>query len=78
MSVGIGLLGSGFMAHTYAECLAKHVPNAHLTAVALGSRAPALADEYGVAHEPSAEALLARDDVRGGDHRDPPLHAPAP
>ena len=65
MSVGFGLLGSGFMAHTYAQSLAKHVPNAHLAAVALGSRAPALAEEYGVAVEPSAEALLARDDVAG-------------
>lgn len=63
MSVGIGLLGSGFMAHTYAECLTKHVPNAHLVAVALGSRAPALAAEYGVAVEPTAGALLARDDI---------------
>jgi predicted dehydrogenase len=65
VSVGFGLLGSGFMAHTYAQCLAKHVPNAHLAAVALGSRAPKLADEYGVALESSAEALLARDDVAG-------------
>lgn len=63
MSVGIGLLGSGFMAHTYAECLARHVPNAHLAAIALGSRAPGLAEEYGVAFEASAESLLARDDV---------------
>ncbi len=57
MSVGIGLLGSGFMAHTYAECLAKHVPDGDLVAVACGSRAPGLAAEYGVAHEPSAEAI---------------------
>ncbi len=63
MSVGFGFLGSGFMAHTYAECLARHIPNAHLVAVALGSRAAALATEYGVAVEPSAAALLARDDV---------------
>ena len=64
MSVGFGLLGSGFMAHTYAECLAKHVPDGHLVAVALGSRAPGLADEYGVALEPTAESLLARDDIQ--------------
>jgi len=63
VSVGFGLLGSGFMAHTYAECLARHVPGAHLVAVALGSRAPGLVDEYGVELEPTAEALLARDDV---------------
>ena len=40
MSVGFGLLGSGFMAHTYAESLAKHVPDGHLVAVAEGTRAP--------------------------------------
>ena len=49
MSVGFGLVGSGFMAHTYAESLAKHVPDGHLVAVAEGTRAPALAAEYGVA-----------------------------
>ena len=49
MSVGFGLLGSGFMAHTYAQSLAKHVPDGHLVAVAEGTRAPALAAEYGVA-----------------------------
>ena len=63
MTVGFGLLGSGFMNHTYAECLAKHVPNAHLVAVAVGSRAPGLAAEYGVPAESSAAALLARRDV---------------
>lgn len=63
MSIGYGLLGSGFMAHTYAECLARHVPGAHLVAVALGSRAAGLAAEYGVPADPSADALLARSDV---------------
>jgi predicted dehydrogenase len=63
MSIGFGLLGSGFMNHTYAECLAKHVPDAHLVAVALGSRAPSLAAEYGVPAEMSAEDLLRRPDV---------------
>src|SRR5688572_15477013 len=51
------------MNHTYAECLAKHVPHAHLVAVPVGSRAPALAAEYGVAAESSTAALLARRDV---------------
>ena len=63
MSVGFGLLGSGFMAHTYAQCLAKHVPDGHLVAIAGGSRAPGLAKEYGVDVAPTAEALLARDDI---------------
>ena len=64
MSVGFGLLGSGFMAHTYAESLAKHVPDGHLVAVAEGTRAPALAAEYGVDHVASAAELLARDDIQ--------------
>jgi predicted dehydrogenase len=52
------------MAHTYAEALDSHVPDGHLVAVALGKRAPELASDYDVAVEPSAEALLARDDVQ--------------
>jgi predicted dehydrogenase len=63
MSVRFGILGSGFMAHTYAQSLAKHVPDGTLTAIALGSRAPGLAGLYGVAAEDSADALLARPDV---------------
>lgn len=63
MAVRFGLLGSGFMAATYAQCLARHVPDGELTAVALGSRAPALAAELGVVVEPDADALLARSDV---------------
>ena len=64
MSVGFGLLGSGFMAHTYAQSLAKHVPDGHLVAVAEGTRAPALAAEYGVDVESNAATLLARDDIQ--------------
>ena len=63
MTVGFGILGSGFMAHTYAQSLARHVPDGHLVAVACGTRAPSLAEEYGVAVSPTAEALLARDDI---------------
>ena len=63
MSIGFGLLGSGFMNHTYAECLAKYVPNARLVAVAVGSRAESLAAEYGVTAERSADALLRRPDI---------------
>ena len=63
MSVGFGLIGSGFMAHTYAQCLKEHVPDGHLVAVAEGSRAAGLAAEYGVDHVATAAELLARDDV---------------
>ncbi len=63
MTVRFGILGSGFMAATYARCLAAHVPDGALTAVALGSRAMELATAHGAAREASAEALLARPDV---------------
>jgi UDP-N-acetyl-2-amino-2-deoxyglucuronate dehydrogenase len=62
--VRFGILGSGFMARTYAEALTNHAPSGELAAVALGSRAPALGAEYGVPVESSAEALLARDDIQ--------------
>jgi predicted dehydrogenase len=62
-TVGIGMVGSGYMALTYAESIARHVRGARLVAVAGGRRAPGLAAEYGVAAEPSVAALLARADV---------------
>ena len=61
--VSFGILGSGFMSRTYAEALKNHVPSGRLVAVALGSRAAQLADDYGVPAEASADRLLARDDV---------------
>lgn len=57
-----GILGSGFMGRTHAEAI-RHVEGAELTAVALGSRAPKLAADYGAALCQSVEELLARDDV---------------
>ena len=63
--MGFGILGSGNMARVYGDALTRDgiVPRGRLAAIALGTRAPALADEYGVAAEPTAEALLARKDV---------------
>lgn len=58
-SVGIGIVGSGYMALTYAEALARYVPGARLAAIGGGSRAPALGADYGVPAYPSAAALLA-------------------
>lgn len=58
-----GLLGAGYMGGSYAECIVRYTTRATLTAVAGGSRAPALAERYGVACEPSYAALLARPDV---------------
>jgi predicted dehydrogenase len=64
-TIGIGMIGSGFMGLTYSEALARHVRGARLVAVAGGKRAAELAKEYGVAAESSADALLARRDVQG-------------
>jgi predicted dehydrogenase len=64
-SIGIGLIGSGFMGRTYAEALAKHVHGAHLAAITGGKRALQLATEYRVPASESADALLARKDVHG-------------
>jgi len=59
----IGIVGSGYMGRTHAECITKHVGRARLVAVAGGRRAPGLARDYGVDCEPSYEALLHRPDV---------------
>ena len=61
--VGMGIIGSGYMGRTYAACLTRHVPNGALVSVWGGSRAPALAKEFGVEADESLEALLARPDI---------------
>lgn len=61
--IGFGILGSGNMARVYADALATQVDGGRLVAVALGSRADALAAEFEAAVEPSAESLAARPDV---------------
>lgn len=63
MTVGIGMIGSGFMGLTYSEAISKHVPGAQLVGIAGGRRAAELAAEYGVWAAPSIDALLARDDI---------------
>lgn len=62
-SVGIGIIGSGFMGLTYSEAVAHHAEGCHLVAIAGGRRAADLARDYHVAASESIEALLARDDV---------------
>ena len=62
-TVGIGMIGSGYMALTYAEALAQHTTSARLIAIAGGRRAPSLAAEYAVDAEASVASLLARADV---------------
>jgi len=51
------------MAGIYANCLSEDTTNTRLVAIAVGSRAPSLAAEHGVAHEPSLDSLLAREDI---------------
>ena len=62
--VGVGLIGSGFMGRTNAETVTKYLKHARLAAITGGSRAAALAAEYGVPAEPTLEALLQRADVQ--------------
>jgi predicted dehydrogenase len=57
-----GIIGSGFMGRTHAEAI-RHIDNAELRAIAVGSRAPGLAADYDVRLCESAEALIARDDI---------------
>lgn len=59
---GVGIVGSGFMGRTWAHVAHDH-PMASLSAISGGSRAAALAQDYGVIEEQSFEGLLARDDV---------------
>ena len=63
VSVGFGIVGSGLMAGIYANCLAEDTTDTRLVAIAVGSRAPGLANKFGVEAEPSFKALLARADV---------------
>ena len=44
-TVGIGMIGSGFMGLSYSQCVVAHVEGAHLVSITGGSRAGALAEE---------------------------------
>jgi predicted dehydrogenase len=63
VDVRIGLVGSGFMARTYAQCIARHTTGVTLAGVTGGSRAAALAADYGVPLDADVAAMLARPDV---------------
>ena len=63
-SLGLAIVGSGFMGRTYSECLAKYVQGGRLLAVSGGTRAPALAADYGAEHVPEFRDLLRRRDVQ--------------
>jgi predicted dehydrogenase len=61
--VRIGIIGAGFMGRTNAETVSRYLERAQLVAIAGGTRSAALAQEYGVRHEPLVDALIARDDI---------------
>lgn len=61
--VGIGIVGSGFMGRTFSETLTKCCSGVRARAVTGGSRAEALAKDYGIALEPSVASLVERADV---------------
>jgi predicted dehydrogenase len=63
MTLGIGIVGAGFMSRTYVYGIRELVEGARSVAVMGGTRAPELAADFGLAVEPDLEALLARDDV---------------
>jgi predicted dehydrogenase len=63
MTIGFGIVGSGYMGRSYAACLTRLVPNARLAAVWGGRRAPAVAREFDVDAAASLDALLLRPDV---------------
>lgn len=63
-TLGVGIVGAGFMGQTYARAIATQIQGARLAAITGGTRAPQLAAEYNVPAEPDLDALLARDDVQ--------------
>ncbi|MCC6694707.1 MAG: Gfo/Idh/MocA family oxidoreductase [Candidatus Hydrogenedentes bacterium] len=62
-SLGVGILGAGFMGQTYARTVATMIPRARLMGIAGGSRAPRLAQEYGVRVFASPEEMIACDEI---------------
>ena len=62
-TIGIGMIGSGFMGLTYSEVVAKHATGCRLVAITGGRRAARLAADYGASPEASVDTLLARDDI---------------
>lgn len=63
MTIGFGIIGSGYMGRTYAACLTRHVPDGRLVAVTGGTRAAALGAEWGVPAVADVDALLAHPGV---------------
>lgn len=61
--VRMGIVGSGYMGRTYAQCVAKHNEGVELVAVSKGSRAPRLASDYGIDHILDYTAMLDGGDI---------------
>jgi myo-inositol 2-dehydrogenase/D-chiro-inositol 1-dehydrogenase len=59
----IGLVGSGYMGRSYAECLKRYTTDGKLTAITGGKRAPQLATDYEAAFARDLDELLTRKDV---------------
>ena len=57
MSVGVAVVGSGFMGRTWSEVAARHLPGTHLVGVCGGKRADALASDYGCRLYPELDAV---------------------
>ena len=60
--IRIGVTGSGFMGRTHIDAAHK-LESAAPMAVSGGSRAPKLAQDYGIEVEPDIHALVQRDDI---------------
>jgi len=62
-TIGIGLIGAGFMGRTSAEAVTRYLKLSKLVSITGGSRAAALAAEYGVDVDPDIESMLSRKDI---------------
>ena len=69
--IGIGIVGGGFMARTWAECAVRD-DRAALRAVFGGRRARELAAKYGIAEVESMATLTARQDIQAVVITSPP------
>lgn len=62
-AVRIGLVGSGYMGRTYAECIRRYTRGAALAGIAGGSRAAKLAQDYAAPVFDRVESLLASPEI---------------
>jgi UDP-N-acetyl-2-amino-2-deoxyglucuronate dehydrogenase len=62
-TLGVGLVGAGFMGRTNAETVKRYLEGARLVAITGGSRAAQVARDYEIVAEPNVESLLCRTDI---------------